>query len=268
MVFEPGWLDDNHDNQMKYAKDFFKELGDISVFAFNVFKQLFIPPFEHAELLKQAYKLGVKTLPLVLITGFILGLVLTLQSRPVLIDFGAEALLPGMISVSIIREIGPVITALICAGKMASGIGAELGSMRVTEQIDAMEVSEVNPMKYLVLTRVLSTTIVVPLLVIFADAVALVGSYVAIQMQEELSFALFFNQAFSALSFSDIIPATIKTFFLGYFIGLIGCFKGYNCERGTEAVGRAANEAVVAASISIFIISLVAVQLTVLFTNN
>jgi len=139
--------------------------------------------------------------------------------------------------------------------------------MRVTEQIDAMEVAGIKPIKYLVLTRVLSTTIVVPILVIFADTIALLGSYVAIQMRSDVSLVLFFNQAFSALSFSDLLPATIKTFFLGYFIGLIGSYKGYNCERGTEAVGHAANEAVVAASISIFIISLIAVQLTDLFSH-
>jgi phospholipid/cholesterol/gamma-HCH transport system permease protein len=246
---------------------FIHELGSLTAFASQVFRAFFSRPFEHRELLRQSYYLGVKTLPLVMVTGFILGVVLTLQSRPILIDFGAASLLPGMISVSIVREIGPVITALICAGKMASGIGAELGSMRVTEQIDAMEVSGIQPMKYLVLTRVLSTTFVVPLLVIFADAIALIGAYVAIQMRADVSLTLFFHQAFSALSFSDLIPATIKTFFLGYFIGLIGSYKGYYCDRGTEAVGKAANEAVVAALVSIFIINLVAVQLTDFFTN-
>lgn len=252
---------------LKLIKDIVEELGVLTGFAFDIFKQLFRPPFEHTELLKQAYRIGVKTLPLVLITGFILGIVLTLQSRPVLIDFGADSLLPGMISVSIVREIGPVITALICAGKMASGIGAELGSMRVTEQIDAMEVSGTKPIKFLVVSRVLSTTLMVPILVIFADAIAIFGSFVAIQMRADLSITLFYHQAFSALSFTDIIPATIKTFFLGYFIGLIGSFKGYFCDGGTEGVGRAANEAVVAASVSIFIINLIAVQLTDFYTN-
>jgi len=252
---------------MRSLRYFLEELGNLTAFAAQVFRAFFSRPFEHRELMRQSYYLGVKTLPLVMVTGFILGVVLTLQSRPILIDFGAASLLPGMISVSIVREIGPVITALICAGKMSSGIGAELGSMRVTEQIDAMEVSGIQPMKYLVLTRVLSTTFVVPLLVIFADAIALIGAYVAIQMRADVSLTLFFHQAFSALSFSDLIPATIKTFFLGYFIGLIGSYKGYYCDRGTEAVGKAANEAVVAASVSIFIINLVAVQLTDFFTN-
>ena len=198
---------------MTTFKSNLKEVGDLSLFAARVFKRFFSPPFEYAELIKQSYILGVKTLPLIIITGLILGLVLTLQSRPILVDFGAENLLPGMVSVSIIREIGPIITALICAGKIASGIGAELGSMRVTEQIDAMEVSGVKPLKFLVVTRVLSTTLVVPLLVVFADAIALLGAYLAIQMHTELSLNLFINQAFTSLSFTDIIPATIKTFF-------------------------------------------------------
>lgn len=252
---------------MVKVKSFLSELGDISWFAFSVFKSFFKTPFEHKEMFKQAHKLGVKTLPLILITGFILGLVLTLQSRPILVNFGAESLLPGMVSVSIIREIGPVITALICAGKMSSGIGAELGSMRVTEQIDAMEVSGIKPIKYLVSTRVISTTIMVPLLVVFADTMALAGSFIAIKMRTDVSLMLFINQAFNVLSFADIIPATIKTFVFGYIIGLIGCYKGYYCSRGTEAVGVAANESVVIASLAIFIINLIAVQLTDLFLN-
>jgi len=252
---------------MAKLKNTIEELGHISSFAGKVFRQLFIPPFDHNELFKQSYYLGVKTLPLIIITSFILGLVLTLQSRPILVDFGAENLLPGMVSVSIIREIGPIITALICAGKMASGIGAELGSMRVTEQIDAMEVSGVKPIKYLVATRVLATSIVVPLLVIFADTIAMAGSYLAIQLHGELSLTLFIHRAFSALHFSDIYPSLIKTIFFGYFIGLIGSYKGYYSKKGTEAVGIAANEAVVAASISIFIINLLSVQVTDYISN-
>ncbi len=248
-------------------KKYITEFGEIFIFAGNVLKQVFRPPFEHSELIKQSYNIGYKTLPLIVITGFILGLVLTLQSRPILVDFGAESLLPGLVSVSIIREIGPIITALICAGKMASGIGAELGSMRVTEQIDAMEVTGIDPLNYLVVTRVLATTIAVPILVFFADLVSLVGSYMAIQMHGQLSLTLFFNQAFASLSFADLMPATIKTVFFGFFIGLIGSYEGYYCERGTESVGLAANAAVVKASITIFIINLLAVQLTDLFSN-
>lgn len=243
-------------------EDFLSELGNIVLFTGNTIKQFFIAPFEHRELIKQGYLIGNKTLPLISITGFIMGLVLTMQSRPVLVDFGAQSLLPGMVAVSIIREIGPVITALLCAGKISSGIGAELGAMKVTEQLDAMEVSGTKPLNFVVATRVLATTLLVPILVFYADAIALLGSFVAVSMHEKISVFLFFSQAFDSLSFSDIIPATVKTFFFGFFIGLIGSYKGYTTNRGTESVGLSANSAVVTASLVIFIIDLLAVQLS------
>jgi len=158
------------------TKQFLIQTGDLSNFAGRFFKEVFKPPFEFKELLRQCYQLGVRSLLLVGLTGFIIGLVLTLQSRPTLIQFGAVSMMPNMTGISIVREIGPVITALICAGRIASGIGAELGSMRVTEQIDAMEVSGTNPFKYLVITRILATTLMLPLLVLFGDIIALYGS--------------------------------------------------------------------------------------------
>lgn len=248
-------------------KNFIIEFGAITTFGFKVLRQMLKPPYEIKEIFKQSYLLGVKTLSLILITGFILGLVLTLQSIPVMYEFGAESLLPGMISVSVIREIGPVITALICSGKMASGIGAELGSMRVTEQIDAMEVTGINPMNYLVVTRVLATTLMVPMLVVFADFVALIGSFLAIQMEGNIKLILFIRQAFDSLSFNDVVPAVIKTFFFGFFIGLIGSYEGYYCEKGTESVGKASNAAVVKSSLSIFFVNLVAVQITLILSK-
>lgn len=243
-------------------KNFLLELGSLSRFTGNFFRELFSYPLEINEFLKQSYRIGLSTLPLISITAFIMGLVLTLQSRPVLVDFGAESWLPGMISVSIVREIGPVITALICAGKIGSGIGAELGSMRVTEQIDAMEVSGTNPIKYLVVTRVLATTFMIPILVFYSDAISFYGSYVAVNMHGYISLQLFITQAFDPLHYFDIVPATIKTFFFGFAIGIIGCYKGYYSTKGTEGVGRAANSAVVISSLVIFIIDLIAVQLS------
>ena len=198
-------------------------------------------------------------------TGLIMGLVLTLQTRPTMEDFGAEAYMPAMVGVSIIREIGPVIVALICAGKIGSSIGAELGSMKVTEQIAAMEVSGTNPFKYLVVTRILATTLMVPLLVIFGDAIALFGSYLVEHMKGDVSFRLFFNKVFRQLSCSDLMPATIKTFFFGFAIGLIGCYKGYTSKKGTAGVGRAANTAVVVASMLLFVLDFIAVLVADIF---
>lgn len=205
---------------------------------------------------------------LVLVTNFIIGLVLTLQTRPTLQDFGAESWMPSMVGISIVREIGPIITALICAGKIASGIGAELGSMRVTEQIDAMEVSGTNPFKYLVVTRVLATTLMLPILVIFGDSVALLGSFLVENIKENVSFILYFNQVFDALEFSDLLPATIKTFFFGFAIGLVGSYKGYYSEKGTMGVGSASNSAVVFSSMILFLVDFLAVFLTDIFFKN
>lgn len=245
----------------KAALSFVKETGDITIFTGKVFASFFKRPFEHTEFLKHAYYYGYNTFMLIAITNFIMGLVLTLQSRPVLVEFGAEAWLPGMVSISLVREIGPVITALICAGKIGSGIGAELGSMKVTEQIDAMEVSGTNPIKYVVASRVLATTVMIPVLVVFADVIGLFGSYVAVIIRSKISLFVFFRDALNVLELMDIIPATIKSVFFGFFIGLIGCYKGYNTGHGTEAVGKSANSAVVTASLTIFIIDLIVVQI-------
>jgi len=246
-------------------KNLFTETGKLSMFIGRFFKEIFRPPFQINEFIRQCYTIGYKSLPLVGITGFIMGLVLTIQSRPTMVKFGAESWLPSMVSLSLIREIAPVITALICAGKIASGIGAELGSMKVTEQIDAMEVSAVNPYKYLVVTRILAATIMIPILVIFADLVGIYGGYVGFNVHGSISMYRYFSDVFEHLEFLDLIPAVIKTFFFGFFIGLIGCYKGFNASNGTASVGIAANSAVVTASLSIFIIDMLAVQLTDLF---
>ncbi len=246
-------------------KFFFAEIGELSYFTIRFFKEVFNPPFEFKELLKQCYNMGNKSLSLVLVTGFIIGLVFTLQSRPTLEEFGAASWIPSMVSISIIREIGPIITALICAGRIGSGIGAELGSMRVTEQIDAMEVSGTNPFKYLVVTRILATTLMLPILVISGDAISLYGSFLVENVKGNVSFVLYFNQVFNNLEFSDLFPATIKSIFFGFAIGLVGCYKGYNCKKGTAGVGLAANSAVVFTSMLLFIIDFIAVFVTNIF---
>jgi phospholipid/cholesterol/gamma-HCH transport system permease protein len=250
---------------LAYFKNIFTGAGDITQFTVRFFKETVKRPFEVKEFVRQCYYTGYKSLPLVAITGFIMGLVLTLQSRPTLARFGAESWLPSMVALSLIREIAPVVTALICAGKIASGIGAELGSMKVSEQIDAMEVSAINPFKYLVATRIMATVCMLPLLVFFADAVGLLGGYVGINMNNDVSLYYYFSKAAGSIGFLDIMPATIKTVLFGFSIGLIGCYKGYTAANGTESVGKAATSAVVAASLTIFIIDMMVVQLTDLF---
>ncbi|CAM4281151.1 MlaE family ABC transporter permease [Gillisia hiemivivida] len=247
------------------SKVFFAEVGDISYFTARFFREVFKPPFEFKELLRQCFNMGNRSLLLVVVTGFILGLVFTLQSRPTLMEFGAESWMPSMVGISIVREIGPVIIALICAGRIGSGIGAELGSMRVTEQIDAMEVSGTNPFKYLVVTRIVATTLMLPLLIIIGDTVALLGSALIENLKGEVSYLLYFNQVFDAITYADIIPATIKSFFFGFAIGLVGCYKGYYCSKGTVGVGEASNAAVVYTSMLLFIIDFIAVFITDIF---
>ena len=243
-------------------KTFFYEAGNLSRFAARFLRQGFRPRYEFTEFFRQCFIIGYKSFPLVGLTAFILGLVLTMQLRPSMVEYGIESQLPAIVGIAIIREVGPVITALIFAGKIGSSIGAELGSMKVTEQIDAMEVSGTNPFKYLVVTRVLAATLMLPVLVMLGDAISLYGSYLGVNIRGNTSFNLFWTQVFTNLSFSDVLPAFIKAFFFGFAVGIIGCYKGYNSSKGTEGVGRSANSAVVVSSIMIFIIDLLAVQVT------
>lgn len=243
-------------------RNFLFETGSIARFSGRFFLQWFKPRYETAELLKQCYSIGYQSLSLVGVTAFIMGLVLTIQSRPTLVEFGAESMLPAMVSVSLVREIAPVITALICAGKIGSGIGAELGSMRVTEQIDAMEVSGTNPFKYLVVTRVFATMMMLPILSSIGMAISLYGGYLGVNIKGVVSWPLYWKEVFDALAFGDVIPTLIKSIFFGLAIGLIGSYKGYTTMRGTEGVGQAANSAVVISSLLVFIIDLIAVQIT------
>lgn len=246
-------------------KLFLEEAGDLSRFTGRFFAQAFKPRYEIAEFTRQCYLIGYNSLPLIGLTSFIMGLVLTMQLRPSMIEYGVESELPAIVGIAIVREIGPVISALIFAGKIGSSIGAELGSMKVTEQIDAMEVSGTNPFKYLVVTRVIAATLMLPVLVMLGDAISLYGSYLGVNIRSTTSFNLFWGQVFDNLAFSDVLPAFIKTFFFGFAVGMIGCYKGYNSSKGTEGVGRSANSSVVVASVIVFILDLLAVQVTDLF---
>lgn len=239
--------------------------GEQALFIGSFFRNILRRGFEWNETIRQCYIVGYKSVGLVGITGFILGFVLTLQSVPTMKEFGAVSFVPSMVAISVIREVGPVIIALICAGKIASSIGAELGSMKVSEQIDAMDVMGANPIQYLVVTRIIACTLMVPLLTLLADALALLGGWVASNITGKMNVMLYFNKAFTSLAFTDLIPAVLKTFFFGFAIGFIGCYKGYNSDKGTESVGVAANSAVVSASLWVIVLDAIAVQLTSVF---
>jgi phospholipid/cholesterol/gamma-HCH transport system permease protein len=244
------------------------EAGDLAAFTGRFLRQAFHRRFEWGEFIRQSFINGYRSFPLVAITAFIMGIVLTVQTRPTLARFGAVSMLPAMVAISAVRELVPVITGLICAGKIGSSMGAELGSMKVTEQIDAMEVSGTNPFRYLVVTRVWSTTLMVPLLVVMADAISIWACYVGVNIKGNVSWDLFYRQVVDALDFSDLLPALAKSFFFGLAIGIVGCYKGYNTQKGTAGVGQAAHSAVVVASLSIFVLDLIAVQITEILGLN
>ncbi|GHA57356.1 MlaE family ABC transporter permease [Pontibacter akesuensis] len=243
----------------------FLELYRIYNFHVRFFKEVFVPPYEFREVLRQCYEVGVRSLPLIALTGFIIGIVFTNQSRPSLQDFGATSWLPSLVSIAIVRALAPLVTAIIAAGRVGSSIGAELGSMRVTEQIDAMEVSATNPFNFLVVTRVLATTFMIPALSMFTIFVALMGAYVNVHQNELTSFTTFITQVFGAITFLDVFSSVIKTFIFGFTVGMVGCYKGYYSSKGTEGVGKAANASVVTAMFMIFIEELLALQVINLF---
>ncbi len=233
---------------------------DGSAFLVRFFVERFSRPFHLRELVKQCYEVGCKSLFLITLTGFITGIVFTKQSRPSLAAFGATSWLPSLITVALVRSLAPLITALICAGKVGSSIGAELGSMKVTEQIEAMEVSAINPFKYLVVTRTTATTLMVPALMLYCCLVGLAGSYLNVHANEAASLPAFLKSGFSTITFRDAFASVTKSVFFGFSIGLIACYKGFNASSGTQGVGRAANAAVVLAMFVVFIEEMLIVQ--------
>ena len=232
---------------------FFLRIYDLYRFILRFFKEAILPPYEYKEILNQFYEVGIKSLPIVTLTGFITGLVFTKQSRSSLTEFGATSWLPSLMAIAIIRALAPLVSALIVAGKVGSNIGAELGSMKVTEQIEAMEVSSTNPFKFLVVSRILATTIILPILAIYMGFIGLLGAFVNVYKNELTSFTSFFQSAFQKIVFLDVYILIIKSAIYGFTIGVAGCFNGYNADQGTVGVGRAANTAVVASMFLIFI---------------
>jgi phospholipid/cholesterol/gamma-HCH transport system permease protein len=245
----------------KKIDNFFRGLADAFAFVKRFFVEVWLPPYEFKEIVRQCYEIGYRSLPLISLTGFIIGIVFTNQSRPSLAEFGATSWLPALISIAVVRALGPLVTALIAAGKVGSGIGAEIGSMKVTEQIDAMEVSAINPFKYLVITRTVATTLMIPVLVMYTDFVALMGSFLNVNQNEMVSLSTFFVQVFESISFLDIFSSVIKSLVFGFTIGIVGCYKGYRSNSGTEGVGKAANASVVMSMFLIFIEELLALQI-------
>lgn len=239
----------------------FVNLADVAAFVGRFFRELFVPPYEFKEIIRQCYEVGYRSLLLISTTGFITGMVFTNQSRPSLSEFGATSWLPSLIAIAIVRALGPLVTALIAAGKVGSSIGAELGSMNVTEQIDAMEVSGTNPFKFLVVSRVLATSITVPILTMYTVFVALIGGFINVSLNEQTSFPSYIQEVFGAINYVDIFSSLLKSIVFGFTIGMVGCYKGYHSSKGTEGVGKAANASVVTAMFLVFIEELLSLQI-------
>lgn len=242
--------------------NFFAEMAKINAFIFRFFKEAFVPPYEIKEVMRQVFETGVRSFTLITLTGFIVGFIFTKQSRPSLASFGATSWLPSLVSIAILRALAPLVTALIASGKVGSSIGAELGSMRVTEQIDAMEVSGTKPFKYLVCTRVLATTIVIPILATYTAFIALLGGFLNVTTNEGTSYRAYMEAVFEPITFLDFESSLIKSVVFGFTIGIVGCYQGYYSNKGTEGVGKAANGAVVTAMFLVFIEEMIIVQLT------
>jgi phospholipid/cholesterol/gamma-HCH transport system permease protein len=245
----------------KKFDQFFIGINDAFRFMGRFFKETLKPPYEGSEILRQCYDVGVKSLGLITITGFITGLVFTKQSRPPLAEFGATSWLPSLVGIAVVKSLAPLVTALICAGKVGSSIGAELGSMRVTEQVDAMDVSGVNAFKYLVVTRVLATSMMLPMLMMYSAFVGMMGSFIDIHANEQTSMLTFIQKAFEKITFLDFASSIFRSIVFGFTIGITGCFKGYNTTQGTQGVGKSANLAVVTSMFLIFIEEMVIIQI-------
>jgi phospholipid/cholesterol/gamma-HCH transport system permease protein len=242
-------------------KEFFIGVYDVYKFILRFFREIFLPPYEFKEIIRQCYYMGYRSVALISLTGFITGVVFTKQSRPSLAEFGATSWLPSLIAIAIIRALAPLITALIAAGKIGSNIGAELGSMKVTEQIDAMEVSGTKPFKFLVGSRIVAATLMVPALTMYNGFVGMLGAFLNVHHNEMTSMKTFFENAFTQISFLDIFASLTKALVFGFTIGVTGCYQGYNTTQGTQGVGKAANSTVVISMFLIFIEEMIIVQI-------
>ena len=244
---------------------FFEWFGELGIFSWQVLRAALTPPFEFRELVRQIDEIGSKSFPLVALAGAAIGAILSLETRDSLVRFGASSLLPAAVVFSIIHEIGPIVTGLIVCGRAGAGIGAELGSMKVTEQIDAIEASAVNPYRLLAVTRILACILVLPLLTLAADFCGVVMAWVADALAEPITFQQFIHDGFSQFGFNDFLPPTFKTAVFGLIIGLVACFQGMRTRGGTEGVGRTATSSVVISSLFVILADVILAKLIVVF---
>jgi phospholipid/cholesterol/gamma-HCH transport system permease protein len=243
----------------------FEWFGELGIFTAQLVRAALTPPYEIREFIHQCDEIGSKSLPLVALAGAATGVVLSLQTRDSLIHFGAKSLLPAVIFYSVIKESGPVITGLVVSGRVGAGIGAELGSMKVTEQIDAMEASAVDPLRYLAATRVMACILMLPLLTLCADFCAIVMGWIAETVVDPITLRHFVDNALKGVQFSDFIPPTLKTLVYGFIIGVVACFQGMRTTGGTAGVGRSTTSSVVLSSLFVILADVILVRLIQVF---
>jgi phospholipid/cholesterol/gamma-HCH transport system permease protein len=244
---------------------FLEWFGDLSLFVWQVMRAAVRRPFEGRELLRQLDEVGSKSLPVVALAGAAIGFVLSLESRGSLVRFGAKSLLPAALVYSIIHETGPIVTGLVVCGRVGAGIGAELGSMKVTEQIDAIEASGVNPYKFLAFTRIAACILMLPLLTLAGDFCGVLFGWVAETMVEPVSFHRFVDQGFVGAGFNDFLAPTFRTAVFGLIIGTIGCFQGMSTKGGTAGVGVSATSSVVISSLFVILADVFLVKFILVF---
>ena len=249
-------------------QEFFSDFGDLCRTMGRFFLRVWRPPFEGRELLRQMDEVGTKSFLLTSITGLSIGVVLAMQSRGTLVRFGAEAVLPSMLALSVIKEIGPVITSLVLAGRLGAGMAAEIGSMKVTEQIDALEVAALKPFHFLVITRTLACILMFPILTLWTDSIALFGGYIESWLASSMDYRIFLSTAFETIRFSDIIVDTGKTAVFGFIVGMVSCHLGFNVRGGTREVGQAAMRAVVGSSLLILLSDVIIVRLSLIIFGD
>lgn len=245
-----------------FFHDLLFRTGGLWGFVVEFFKRFWRRPFEGRELIRQMDEAGTKSFALTAVTGLSIGIVLAMQSRGTLARFGAEAVLPSMLALSVFKEIGPVITSLVLAGRLGAGIGAEIGSMRVTEQIDALEVAALKPFHYLVVTRVLACVIVFPVLTIWTDMIAMFGGYMESALASNMDYRVFVATAFESLRLTDLIVDTGKTSLFGFIVGIVSAYLGYTVRGGTREVGQAAMQSVVISSLLILLADVMVVRIS------
>src|SRR5262245_36062359 len=242
-----------------------ESVGAVAVFSGRFFVEVLRPPFEGGEIARHLYQFGSRSAPLIATSGFAIGVVLSMHTRATLERFGADALIPAGLAVALVRETGPLTAGLLVSGRVGAGIGAEVGAMRVTEQIDALEANAVDSYKYLAVTRILACMIAMPLLTVLMDAAGILGGYVAEAAASGMPWRLYFERSFLYLGYSDLIPATLKTVVFGYLVAVISCYLGFTTTRGTEGVGEASTRSVVLSSILIILSDVILVKIIFFF---